>query len=59
LAKTDIGKVQVSTVFVGVNQVFFETMIFGGKYNGYQRRCSTWDEAEIEHAEAVAMVRGS
>jgi hypothetical protein len=31
-------------------------MIFGGPEDGYQRRCSTWDEAEAMHAETVAMV---
>jgi hypothetical protein len=67
VAKTDIGDVQVSTVFIGLDHSFgsggppllFETMIFGGEHDQYQSRCSTWDEAEIEHAEAVAMVRES
>lgn len=52
----------VSTVFLGLDHNFglgrpllFETMIFtpDGDSN-YQARCSTWDEAEIEHSIATA-----
>lgn len=52
---------RVSTVFLGLDHSFgiggppilFETMIFGGPHDGYQERCSTWDEAEAQHLEAV------
>jgi hypothetical protein len=61
-----VGDVRVSTVFLGINHQYFdgppllfETMIFGGSEDGYQTRCSTWDQAEAQHAEALALVRKS
>lgn len=58
------GKVIVSTVFLGLDHnhhggepILFETMIFGGKHDQYQTRCSTWDEAVIQHEEACKLVR--
>lgn len=53
--------VQVSTVFVGIDQryveggspLLFETMIFGGELDGECRRFTTWEEAETGHREAV------
>jgi hypothetical protein len=66
VALTGIGDMQVSTVFLGLDHSFgygpallFETMIFGGRYADsarpadYQERCSTWEEAEAQHAKAV------
>src|SRR4051812_23508465 len=59
-----VGGVRVSTVFLGIDHNFgdgppliFETMIFGGPHNEHQTRASTWDEAEAQHAEALAMAR--
>lgn len=56
--------VRVSTVFLGLDHSFgggpvllWETMIFGGKHNDYQRRYATFDEAVLGHAEAVALAR--
>jgi hypothetical protein len=64
VAKDKFGKVLVSTVFLGLDHswdggepLLFETMIFGGKYDGYQTRCSTWDEAVIKHEEACKLLR--
>lgn len=64
--KTEIGGVNVSTVFLGVDHSFehygkfepilFETMIFGGKHDGHMERYRTWDEAEIGHEGAVDLV---
>ena len=58
-ARTNSGKVDVSTVFLGIDHAvndeppeFFETMIFGGEHDGEQWRYSTWDEAEKGHLEA-------
>lgn len=59
------GNTLVSTVFLGLDHNFektgepilFETMIFGGKHDQYQTRCSTWDEAVIQHEEACKLVR--
>jgi Lar family restriction alleviation protein len=54
--------VRVSTVFIGLDHQFgegppllFETMIVGGPHDGYQNRCSTWDEAVAMHAMTVQL----
>lgn len=65
VAKTSIGDVRISTVFLGMDHNFFgngppllfETMIFGGPHDGYQERCSTWEEAEKQHEKAVELAR--
>lgn len=63
VARDTFGKVLVSTVFLGLDHswtggkpLLFETMIFGGKHDGYQTRCSTWDEAIEQHEEACKLV---
>lgn len=62
VARTPVGDLDVSTVFLGLDHRFlrdgppilFETMVFGLYGNEeYQRRCSTWAEAEKMHQEAV------
>ena len=67
VADTMIAGVRISTVFLGMDHSFslykehvpilFETMIFGGKHDQYQKRYATWDEAERGHAAAVALAR--
>jgi hypothetical protein len=34
----------------------FETMIDGGEHDMYQKRYSTWEEAEKGHGEAIRLV---
>lgn len=53
----------VSTVFLGLDHnhwggkpILFETMVFGGKYDDFQHRYHTWDEAAKKHKEVVEMV---
>jgi hypothetical protein len=48
IAKHQVGKCEVSTVFLGFDHSFFgglpilwETMIFGGRYDGHQWRASS------------------
>lgn len=61
------GGVTVSTVFLGVvNRPFptmeakpFETMINGGRHDGWQTKAATWEEAEQQHAVALALARAS
>lgn len=64
VAKTQVGPMEVSTVFLGLDHSYggggppllFETMIFCSQEFGdgeYQKRCSTWDEAVVMHAKAV------
>ena len=62
VARSEVGKTKISTVFLGLDHSFgegppmlFETMIFGGEHDEYQDRCSTWEEAEQMHAKAVAL----
>ena len=47
---------KISTVWLGLNHQFgngppliFETMVFGGKYDGEQERYSTLEEAQNGH----------
>ena len=54
--------VSVSTVFLGLDHQFgdgppllFETMIFGGEHDGWQDRCSTWDQALVMHCKACEL----
>lgn len=66
VAKSVIGKVRISTVFLGLDHnysqmgppILFETMIFGGKHDEYQERYATWDEAVEGHNKAVKLVKG-
>ena len=61
VALTTQGNVTVSTVFLGIDLTFggppliFETMIFGGEREGYQKRYSTWLEAEEGHKNACTL----
>ncbi len=65
VAKTDIGDIIVSTVFLGLDHSFgegepllFETMIFGGNSDEEMQRYSTWEEAEKGHQNAIEKVKG-
>ncbi|MGI9403000.1 MAG: hypothetical protein ACR2OF_00635 [Hyphomicrobium sp.] len=65
VAKTNVGDMNVSTVFLGLDHSFgdgppllFETMIFGGPEDQeYQERCSTWEQAEQMHERGVQAAR--
>lgn len=65
VAYDEVGKMRVSTVFIGVDLRFegsgpplvFETTVFGGEHDGYQERYATWGEATAGHARAVALVQ--
>jgi hypothetical protein len=61
LAEDFIGNVRVSTVFLALDHAFhggppvlWETMIFGGREEGYQERYASREAALRGHAEAVA-----
>ena len=54
----------VSTVFTAIDlgrlnsaPMLFETMIFGGSSGGFVQKYSTWEEAEVGHAEILALMR--
>jgi hypothetical protein len=64
VALTKIGKNEISTVFLGSDHnwtgtkpILFETMIFGGRYDGEQERYHTYTEAEQGHAQWVTKVK--
>ena len=66
VAKTKIGDVEISTVFLGIDHSFggktpivFETMVFGGKLDQEQERYATYDEAMKGHEEMVKRVKRS
>lgn len=61
--KTTIENCDVSTVFLGMDYSYkgkkpllFETMIFGGANDGYQKRYSTYSESEAGHEMACKML---
>lgn len=65
VAKTTVGNAVVSTVCLGIDHNFygigppllFETMLFIPHADNDSWRCSTWAEAEAQHAEVVAEMR--
>jgi hypothetical protein len=64
--KTTIGDAEISTVFLGLDHQFgdgppllFETMVFGGKLDQKQDRCTTWEEAEAMHEAMSGRVRSN
>lgn len=63
VAKTEIGKVLISTVFLGIDHgfgrgrpVLYETMVFGGEHDGFQARYCTRESALRGHEETEKMV---
>lgn len=62
-----LGRVHVSTVFLGLDHqyradgppVLWETMIFGGFFDGLQRRYTSAAQARTWHARTVALVQTS
>jgi hypothetical protein len=67
VADTIIGKIRISTVFLGVDHNFsligspllFETMIFGGELDQEMRRYETWEEAEKGHKRFIKKVESA
>ncbi len=65
VSQSMIGDVRVQTDFIGIDQnagmgdpLLWETMVFGGKYDGYQDRYSSAIAAQVGHEQAVAIVKG-
>lgn len=64
LAKTKLGDILISTVFLGINHSFgngppllFETMVFDAAEEEICERYSTWDQAETGHRAIVEKIR--
>lgn len=53
--KGEFQDVLISTVFIGMEHTMFETMIFGGKFDGHQVRSRTYDDALRAHNEAYKL----
>jgi hypothetical protein len=47
----------VSTVFLGLRPVYFETMVFGGSLDEYQYRTTSYKQAKTVHARVIKTVR--
>lgn len=64
VASSTVGEVYISTIFLGTNHnwwpngipLYFETMIFHGKYDGWMQRWSTWDQAMTGHERVVRTI---
>lgn len=65
LERTKIGRVTVSTIFLGLNHrwgdgppILWETMVLGGRFKGRMDRCAgSREQAGAMHAKICAMVR--
>lgn len=61
--KTIVDDYEVSTIFLGIDHnyfstgppLLFETMVFGGPLDRYQRRYTTYEEALKGHDETVRL----
>ena len=60
VAQTTMGDTCVSTSFTGLDYsrgvgpvLVFETRVFGGPLDGQAERCTTWFQAEMQHAKIV------
>ena len=63
VALTRIGDARISTVFLGLDHSFgsgppllWETMVFGGKFDGEQERYSTFEDASRGHDAMVGKI---
>ena len=63
VANDIFDNVRVSTVFLGLDHSFlsgkpllFETMVFGGDFDGEQKKYSTWEEAEKGHKKMLKKI---
>ena len=64
LRKTFIGGIELSTVFLGIdhsfnseNPILYESLWFGGNFDGVMRRYRTREEAYIGHDEMLQEMR--
>ena len=63
--KTDNEWIEVITIFTGIDfdvfykykkPLLFETRIIGGEWDGRTLRCSTWEQAEKQHEDALQLL---
>ena len=53
IARTEMGEIMVSTVFLGIGSLLFETMVFGGSCDQAQWRYASLAEARAGHERIV------
>ena len=66
VAETRTGATHISTVFMGVELLFnndgppllFETLVYGGAYDGQRALYATWEEAQNGHQTMVMITQG-
>lgn len=61
VSKTKIKQTEISTVYIGKSTLLnvdlpFETMVFGGEYDGEQKRYATFEEAMIGHQKMIEKI---
>lgn len=54
--KHTINDIEISTVYIGIEREIFETMVFGGKLDGTQKRYDTLKKAKDGHWETLLKV---
>jgi hypothetical protein len=64
-----VDNIHISTVFLGLDHswpwnkdktpILWETMIFGGEHDEYQKRYTSYEDALEGHQEAVELVKSS
>ena len=66
IARDEIENILVSAIYLKAALpgrvpaiAYYETMIFGGKYDQYQERCETLEGAMVMHQTALTLVKGS
>ena len=60
----NIGDIRISTVFLGLDHSFisdkpilWETMIFGGEQDQYQKRYTSYEDALTGHQKALDLIK--
>jgi hypothetical protein len=49
VAEDLVGDALISTMFIGVNNVLFELVIFGGEFSGTQEHYNTYEDSIVAH----------
>ncbi len=49
LARSFVGEVMISTVFIGIAPTVFQTYVWGGRMDGASHNSLTWAGAELAH----------
>ena len=58
IARTEIENTVISTIFIGKNNIFWETFISSNDHDGFQVRYQNKEEAINGHVDCIAMIKG-